>query len=151
LALFAPADRSDVLKNFTRNTAFAYATRLAPGSSLTDDDVRVKGTMTFAGRTLNGVRELDVPTDFVWGYPFGGPRASPGDHLVALHDTVKWAFPAEADVDSGSRGMYFLKADAYASNVDCDKLRDHDLIALGTPSAISGIPAQDNAAAFDPG
>jgi hypothetical protein len=111
--------------------------------------VRVKGRVTFRATKEDGIRLLEVITNFVWVYPFSGSLSKPGDHLVIVHDEVHWAFPVEADVEKSSRGMWINEAQGYASNIDC-ALLDQSLLALGKPRLVPGGSAEDDNAAFDP-
>ncbi len=147
--LFAADDRASVTKDFSTHKFFAFASQLAPGNTLTSDPIRVKGAMSFSASTSDGVRELDVVTNFVWVYPFAGTRKEAGDHLVVVRDKVTWGFPADNDVDKSSRGMWLLDASAFGSNIDCDQLAN-DLLALGTPTFVVGGGQQDDNAPFDP-
>src|SRR5262245_48811054 len=151
LGLLAPETRSHIKKSYFHKTDFFFlATQIAPGYTLTSDPIRSKGRVTFRGKKDNGVRLLEVITNFVWVYPFSGELKEPGDHLVVMHDEVTWVFPADNDVEKNSRGMWIDGAEAYASNIDCDLL-DKSLLALGKPKVVPlGSGNQDDDAAFDP-
>jgi hypothetical protein len=151
LGLLAPDTRDNIKKEyFDKDDFFFLATQIAPGYTLTSDPIRSKGRVTFRGKKDNGVRLLEVITNFVWVYPFSGELKEPGDHLVVMHDEVTWVFPADNDVEKNSRGMWIDGAQAYASNIDCDLL-DKSLLALGKPKVVPiGSGNQDDDAAFDP-
>jgi hypothetical protein len=147
VGLLAPDDQANVRADFDKKRFFVYATEIAPGHELATEPVRVRGTMTYQAATHDGVRMLEVVTNYVWVYPFVGPAGAPGDRLVVVHDRVTWAFPLEADVASGSRGMWIYGADGYVSNMDCSLL-DQSMIGPGKPTA--SVPAMDSDAAYDP-
>jgi hypothetical protein len=147
--LLSPENREAVKTSFTKTDFFAFATHIAPGYSLRDEKIRVKGTVTFTGGTEQGIRLLKVETNFVWVYPFAGELVKPGDHLVVVHDKITWAFLADADVEPNFRGMYLDSWEGYASNIDCDLL-NKSLIALGKPRFVPGATPGDDNAAFDP-
>lgn len=150
LNLLAP-DAQDALKDdFAQGTFFSFASQIAPGYSLTEDKVRVKGTVEFKANTIDDIRVLEVITKFVWVYAFTGELKRPGDHLVVVRDEVHWVFPVDADVEKSSRGMWINEATGYASNIDCDLL-DQGLLALGKPRTVVGAqPTEDEDAVFDP-
>ena len=107
------------------------------------------GTVTFRGKTANGVRFLEIITNFVWVYPFAGALQKPGDHLVIVHDEVTWEIPVDADVDKNHRGLHINGWNGYASNMDCDLLKK-SLLALGKPRLALAGAGEDNKADFDP-
>jgi hypothetical protein len=150
LALFAAEGKKDIVDLFTKQDFMHFATQIAPGYTLTSDDIRVKGEITFGPRTEEDVRFLEVKTNFVWVYPFTGALKEPGDHLVTIHDEISWVFPAEADVDDEFRGMYIDKTQSYSSNIDC-ALAKVSQLALGKPRVVAGGgPTPDDNAVFDP-
>jgi hypothetical protein len=70
-------------------------------------------------------------------YPFAGSLQWPGDHLVVAHDTVVWAFPAEAGVRKSSVGMWLTDSQAVYTNADCDLL-GQGLVGLSPPESDPG-------------
>jgi hypothetical protein len=149
VALFAQEGQKDVVDLFTKQDFMHFATQIAPGYTLTSDDIRVKGEITFGPRTEEDVRFLEVKTNFVWVYPFTGTLKEPGDHLVTIHDEISWVFPAEADVDGTYRGMYVDSTQSYSSNIDCALAKTSQL-ALGKPRYVAGGTKGDDNAVFDP-
>jgi hypothetical protein len=132
-ALFAPLGAEDLDLMFEEKLGGIVATMIAPGYTLTDDPIRVSGTMTFTGIELDEIRWLEVHTVFVWVYPFSGKLKTPGDHLVTIKDDLYWLFPSPEDVYPEGTGMYLdTRSSSYAHNIDCDLL-DQDLVALGKP------------------
>jgi hypothetical protein len=134
---------------FDKKDFFGFASQIAPGFTLTGDPIRVSGRVTFRGSTENGVRLLEVITNFVWVYPFSGELEQPGDHLVVVHDEVRWDIPVEADVDKSYRGLRLSGWDGFASNMDCDLLKD-SLLGLGKPKLVAAGTTTDDNSAFDP-
>ncbi|WP_433286144.1 hypothetical protein [Micromonospora sp. CA-244673] len=146
---FARDARADMRKSFASDTFAAYATRLAPGARLTDDQPRVKGRISYrATKDADGVRILAVTTNFVWSYAFETGSTAPGDGLVVVHDTVVWSMPHPDDVDRGSNGLWIEDANSYAANIDCAAF-DKGLLDLGTSNA-GGPDGPDQDAVFDP-
>jgi len=150
LSLLAPDARSGVKTDFDKDNFFSFATQIAPGAKLADRPPRVRGRVTFRAAKVDGVRLLEVITNFVWVYPFAGVATGPGDRLVVVHDEVHWSFPVGSDVESTSRGMWLGEAKGYASGMDCDQI-NKSLLALGKPSAVpGGASGGDDATMFDP-
>ena len=147
--MLAPDARPSIRNDFDKKDFFIFASQLAPGSTLTSDGPRVKGRVTFRAAKDGDIRLLEVITNFVWVYPFSGSLAEPGDHLVVVHDEVHWMFPASADVENSSRGMWIDAAEGYASNIDCDQLKK-SLLALGKPEAVLPGSGEDEDTMFDP-
>jgi len=132
-SLFSRLGAEDLDLMFEEKLGGIVATMIAPGYELTDDPIRVSGTMTFTGVVMDDIRWLEVHTQYVWVYPFTGELKTPGDHLVTLKDDLYWLFPAAEDVVPEDVGMYLDgRSTSYAHNIDCDLL-DQDLIALGKP------------------
>jgi hypothetical protein len=134
---------------FDKKDFFGFASQVAPGFTLTADPIRVSGEVTFRGSTENGVRLLEVVTNFVWVYPFSGELEQPGDHLVVVHDEVHWNIPVESDVDKPYRGLRLSSWDGFASNMDCALLKD-SLLGLGKPKLVAAGATADDNSAFDP-
>jgi hypothetical protein len=138
LALIAPDDRKDVQTAVGKPEALNFMTRIATAWTLRPDPIKVKGTITVGTTiTTNGVHELTVTTSFVWVYPFAGSLLWPGDHLVVAHDTVVWAFPASADTNKGSVGMWLRDYQAVYTNADCDLL-GQGVVGLAAPESDPG-------------
>jgi hypothetical protein len=152
LKLLSPHANTEIKPYFDSQKFFGFATQVAPGYTLTSDKIRVSGKVTFQGTTANGVRLLDVVTNFVWVYPFTGPVHEPGDHLVVVHDQVTWDIPVDTDVDKDYQGLRISTWNGFASNMDCSMLKQ-SLLALGHPQLVTATPstgAEDKNAAFDP-
>jgi hypothetical protein len=147
--LFAPAMRTDLQDYFDKKQFMPFATQIAPSFKLTTDPVRVKGEMKFRGTTVDGLRVIEVTTNYVWVYAFTGDLKEPGDHLVSIHDKITWLFPHPEDVIDEAIGMNLSEWEAFASNMDCD-LFDQSLIGLGKPRYVAGGSQQDPDDAFDP-
>jgi hypothetical protein len=131
--LFSSYGRSELDSLVDQKILGIVATRIADGYRLTDDGIRVKGTTSFEGTLVDGVKALVVHTNYVWVYPFTGELEQPGDHLVTIHDKIDWIFPAAGELDADHTGMYLGENSEYtANNIDCASL-DSDLIALGKP------------------
>jgi hypothetical protein len=151
LALFAPGYKPHAQDRFDKHEFMYYGTQIAPGQTLVGS-VRDKGTITFTGRVESGVRVLDVTTNFVWVYAFGGQLKEPGDHLVSIHDTNTWEFPSAKDVEASDVGLYVSELNYSVYNMDCD-LMNKDYLGLGKPVYVPGSsadPAAEDAKALDP-
>ncbi|MBQ1073748.1 hypothetical protein KBX06_11345 [Micromonospora sp. C31] len=150
VGMFAPDTRSEMRADFRDGSFASYATRLAPGARLTDDQPRVKGRVTYrATRDSEGIRVLEVTTNFVWAYAFRTRDLTPGAGVVVVHDTVRWHVPHPDDVEQGSVGLWLLEADSYASNMDCVSF-DKGLLGLGAPDLGLPVETEDPDAMFDP-
>jgi hypothetical protein len=149
LTLLSPEATKQLMPYFNSQNFFGFATQVAPGYSLTTDKVRVSGRVTFRGKTANGVRFLEVISNFVWVYPFAGALQKPGDHLVIVHDEVTWEIPVDAEVDKSHRGLHINAWNGYASNMDCELLKK-SLLAPGKPRLAPAGTGGDNNADFDP-
>jgi hypothetical protein len=144
LGMIASDERGEVQKDLQGGTIMPYLTEIGSSDSLTDDPIKVAGTMTYTERTSSrGVRELDVTTNYVFVYPFTGPRTKPGDHLVVLHQNTVWEFPNSSDVLSSSRGLWIHSAITDPYNIDCSLLDDSGMIGVGSSEP-------DQTLAFDP-
>jgi hypothetical protein len=153
LGLLAPGYRPKAQNRFDTHEFTYYGTQIAPGQTLFGP-VRDKGTITFTGRTNpNGVRVLDVTTNFIWVYAFDGTLKEPGDHLVSIHDTNTWEFPSGQDVDADQRGAWVHELNYSVYNMDC-ALMDQDYLGLGKPVDLpansTADPQAEDAKALDP-
>jgi hypothetical protein len=149
MKLFAPSMQEDLQTYFDKKEFMPFATQIAPNFKLTSDPVRVKGEMEFRGTTVDGLRVIEVTTNYVWVYAFTGALDEPGDHLVSIHDKITWLFPHPEDVIDEAIGMNMGEWEAFASNMDCD-LFDQSLIGLGKPRYVVGGGQENPNDAFDP-
>jgi hypothetical protein len=132
VALFARDNRSDVQGRFLTGRFSGAAVRIAPTATLAADPVRVRGTSTIdAGADDNGLRVLQITTDYIWVYPFAGKSASPGERLVVVHDTQRWWIYQRGEVTAASAGLWLNRSEAYAFNADCAV--DNSFIAPSPP------------------
>ncbi|GAB3375994.1 hypothetical protein RMN56_04015 [Micromonospora halotolerans] len=149
LRQFAPDARADLREDFTSDAFATYATRLAPGARITTDQPRVKGRISYrATKDAQGIRILEITSNFVWAYAFRTSGGLPGDGVVVVHDTVVWSVPHPGDVRSGSNGLWIEKSDSYGSNIDCAAF-DKGLLDVGSPT-FGGPEDPDPDAVFDP-
>jgi hypothetical protein len=149
LRQFAPDARADLRKDFASSVFATYATRLAPGARIAADQPRVKGRISYRATTdAEGIRILEITSNFVWAYAFRTTGGLPGDGVVVVHDTVVWGVPHSADVRSGSNGLWIEKADSYGSNIDCAAY-DKGLLDVGAPT-FGGPADPDPDDVFDP-
>ncbi|RZU74047.1 hypothetical protein EV384_2487 [Micromonospora kangleipakensis] len=147
---FAPDARAGMREDFDSAVFASYATRLAPGARLTKHQPRVKGTVTYrATRDSDGIRVLEVTTNFAWAYAFQSTGAAPGDGVVVVHDTLLWHVPHPDDVESASVGLWLQDSDSYASNIDCAAF-DKGLLDVGAPTYGGPVATEDPDAMFDP-
>ncbi|MET9298459.1 hypothetical protein ABZX66_03975 [Micromonospora aurantiaca] len=117
---FAPDTRASIRKDFTAGGAANYATRLGPGTRLTNDPPRVQGRISYrATRDAYDIRVLEITTNFVWVYAVRSTRAPSVPDVILVHDTVIWEVPLPADVVTGSRGLWMRDANSYVTNVEC--------------------------------
>jgi hypothetical protein len=132
IGLLAQDGRATVQKNFTDNTAFAYATRLDDGVTLTSDPIRVKGTITFSSQKVDNLQALVVVSNFIWVYPVSAHRTGVGANLIVVRDQVSWTF--YTGVQTNSAGLWIKRARAFGSNLDCKTITDTDMVALAPAS-----------------
>ncbi|MCW3844270.1 hypothetical protein ONA70_29695 [Micromonospora yasonensis] len=148
----APDDRANIRADFISGAFANYATRLGPEARLTKHQPRVKGRVTYrATRDKDGIRVLEVITNFVWVYAFQTTSPNPDDGVVLVHDTVVWQVPHQNDVRANSNGLWLWEADAYVVNVDCAAL-DKGVLELeaGMPALSGPVDTEDPDAAYDP-
>ncbi|MDO3682443.1 hypothetical protein [Micromonospora sp. C28ISP2-4] len=121
---FAPAARESVRKDWSTETIGTYATRLAPDARLTPDQPRTKGRFTYrAVRQADGVRMLEVTSNFVWVYGFRDLGSRSGHSVVVLHDEIVWRLPHAGDVARADRGLWLHRMSSYGWGVDCDAVK----------------------------
>jgi hypothetical protein len=151
LKLMAPDARADLRKDFSSETFATYATQIATGSKLAPQTPRVKGRITYrATKASDGIRVIEVITNFVWIYPFVAPSQAPGDDIVVMHDEVTWQVPDVNDVASTGRGLWIDHAQSYGSNIDCTQI-NKGYLAPGTTQTGSGPgPTEDPNTMYDP-
>ncbi|MBM7493069.1 hypothetical protein JOD64_004291 [Micromonospora luteifusca] len=154
LALLAPDTREQIRADFSNNSFLRYATRMASPSEW-EPGARADGRISYRATKANGIRVLEVSTEFVWAYPFDVDlRAPAGASVVALRDRVVWQVPHPDDVPASARGLWITSADAVTWNADCDALRDgwvheqfwvadvhRDRIPAGDPGTIFDLEA----------
>ncbi|MFK4243472.1 hypothetical protein ACI2KV_11380 [Micromonospora chokoriensis] len=154
LKALAPDAREQLRSDFTGNSFLRYATRMASPSDW-EPDVRADGRVSYRASKENGVRVLEVSTEFVWAYPFDVDlRAPAGASVVALRDRVVWQVPHPDDVPASARGLWIVSAEAVTWNADCAQLRDgwvqeqfwvaethRDRIPAGDPGTIFDLDA----------
>ncbi|MGR6317914.1 hypothetical protein Q2K19_03295 [Micromonospora soli] len=150
LRLFAPDARANMRDDFASGAAVSYATRLAPGARITDHQPRVKGRVSYRStRDRDGIRVIEVTTNFVWVYAFRSPTPDPSDGVVLVHDTVVWHVPHPADVRTSSNGLWIDTADSYGSNIECATF-DKGLVDIAAPQYGGPLATEDPDAMFDP-
>jgi hypothetical protein len=152
LALISGGERDDLKNDFKSDKFSTYATQIAPGHKLSRFAPRVQGRTTFRAATnSNGVREIEIITNYVWVYAFDEPAAEQGDNLVVIHDNVTWDVPSTKDVAKSDQGLWVDESESYGSNVDCDQF-DKGLIAPGQPQMdfTGGSDSDDPDSMFDP-
>lgn len=116
LALLAPNQRDDVGTWFRSADFGTVATWIDPAVTLDPEEKpRVSGRVTYTSKMRDGIRTLQVTTNFVWVYAFEG-----ADHPLAVaHDEIRWEFPATKRLRAGDRGMWIGDTRAYTAWVDC--------------------------------
>ncbi|MEU8389704.1 hypothetical protein [Micromonospora sp. NPDC048843] len=153
LALLAPDARERLRPDFTSNTFLRYATRMASPSEW-EPGARADGRVSYRATEENGIRLLEVSTEFVWAYPFDVDlRAPAGASVVALRDRVVWQVPHPDDVQASSKGLWLGSAEAITWNADCAQLRDGWVREQYWLADLHGkrIPAGDPGTIFDLG
>ncbi|MEU1360987.1 hypothetical protein ABZ356_14230 [Micromonospora zamorensis] len=154
LRLLAPDAREQLRSDFSNNSFLRYATRMASPSEW-EPGARADGRVSYRATKANGIRVLEVSTEFVWAYPFDVDlRAPAGASVVALRDRVMWQVPHPDDVPASARGLWITSAEAVTWNADCAALRDgwvheqfwvaevhRDQIPAGDPGTIFDVDA----------
>ncbi|TNH24229.1 hypothetical protein FHG89_25260 [Micromonospora orduensis] len=152
LALLAPDAREQLRSNFADGSFLRYATRMSSQSEW-EPDPRAAGRISYRATTEeNGVRLLEVTTEFVWAYPFDVNLQAPaGAGLVAIRDRVVWQVPHPDDVQASSRGLWIGSAEAVTWNADCGQLRDGWVREQYWMASLHGkrVPAGDPGTIFD--
>jgi hypothetical protein len=116
LALLAPNARTPIAEEFKGRTADTFSTRIDPAVRLDPgEQPRVSGRITYASKTVDGLRTLQVTTNFVWVYAFAGPRRP----ITVAHDRIRWEFPSTVNLRAGDVGMWLSERSAYNALVDC--------------------------------
>ncbi|MEK8107558.1 hypothetical protein NKG94_25120 [Micromonospora sp. M12] len=151
LKLLAPDVRERLRSDFTSNTFLRYATRMASPSDW-EPGARADGRVSYRATEENGIRVLEVSTEFVWAYPFEVDRRAPaGAGLVAFRDRVVWEVPHPDDVPASARGLWVASAKVVTWNADCTQLT-HGWVQV--QSWVAGVhrgqvPAGDPGTMFD--
>jgi hypothetical protein len=147
IGMLAPDLRSSIQKEIDNLRTVPYLTEIGTSGALTQDPIKVSGTMTYVQKTDNqGIRMLVVSENYVFVYPFSslmaGIPTKPGDHLAVLHEDRVWSFAYASDVASGSRGLWIESGITNAYNIDCSQYHV-GLIVVGSDQP-------DMTEAFDP-
>lgn len=143
LKLLAPDAKANLTKDFSSEKFSVYATQFAPGVKRASEQPRVKGRVSYKATKTEGIRAIEVTTNFVWVYPFQG------DDVVVVHDELVWMVLHPSDVQASSRGLWLDHGQSYASNMDCDQF-EKGLIAPGKPEVGVGTGNEDPDSMFDP-
>jgi hypothetical protein len=116
LGLIAPAERDKL--NSDLNGKLAWGTVIDETARLDNSHPpRYSGTMTFSSIVDdNGIRAVQVATNFVWAYAF-----SEGDVSI-VHDEDHWLFYRSGSVKPDEVGMWLEDYQSYASNIDCSAI-----------------------------
>ncbi len=116
LALLAPNARTDVAAWFADGTFGTVATWIGPQAPLDPDQApRVSGRTTFRPGIHDGLRVLQVITNYVWVYAFAGPEHP----LAIVHDEVQWEFTETKNLRKSDIGMFIVNVAAYQAWIDC--------------------------------
>jgi hypothetical protein len=148
IGLLAQDGRATVQKNFTDNTAFAYATRLDDSVALTSDPIRANGTITFSAQKVDNLPALVVVTNYIWVYPVSAHRTGVGANLIVVRDQISWTF--YTGVQTTSAGLWIKRARAFGSNLDCKTITDTDMVALAPASITEADTEAGNVYSLDP-
>ena len=120
LALLAPASADNVRGWFAKGEFETLGSQLAPGARLLPQLPRVSGRTTMrAAAQSDGLRYLEIVTNYVWVYPVDGPDLGVGSRLVIVHDEVHWGFYRPIDVTKRDVELQVIDTQAYEYNVNC--------------------------------
>jgi len=156
LALLSPSTRRLVTAAVRKGEpGLGYVTRLAPGSVLAPQPVRVKGSMSVA---LGRDGQLVVVANYVWVYPLrraGAPSAAPtpaavvpGATLVVLHSAEVWEVYPPDGISVEDQGLRPGTASTFTFNMDCTLVK-RGLLALPSGSQ-AGPQRVATEQAYDP-
>ncbi|MGW4501506.1 hypothetical protein ACWENR_23190 [Micromonospora sp. NPDC004336] len=124
LALLAPDARERLRPSLDNGRMLTFATRTGSQVRVADDP-RARGRIAYRATSADGIRVLEVTTEFVWAYPFDVVRRAPaGAGVVAVRDRVVWQVPYPADVVASSRGLWLDSAKMITWNADCSRHGD---------------------------
>jgi hypothetical protein len=113
--MFAEAQRDRVRKAFADGDFGNVATWLASDAKVSTEPPRVTGHMTVHSGTEQGVRYLEVVTNYVWVYAFADAAVTP----AIVHDEVHWRLLDKEPIRPVDRGLWLADAKAFLSNIDC--------------------------------
>lgn len=143
LALLAPNSAKGIKPWFDGTGFSTLATWIDPAAHLDpDEEVRVSGRVTFASANVDGLRTLQITTNFVWVYAFTGNGEHP---LAAEHDEIRWDFPATDRLRAADKGMWIGDSSGYMAWIDCAAARK-GLLAPYRPTSAPGAgpdPTED--------
>jgi hypothetical protein len=142
----AESSRKQVQPWFADGRAVSVATWLVPGEALADEPPRVSGRTTYQSGDDQGVRYLEVVTNYVWVYAFADRAVSP----AVVHDEVHWRVVPK-QVVRPDRGLWIASTSSYGSNMDCAQYRKGLLgPARELTSTRGGGSAEDPNQFYDP-
>jgi hypothetical protein len=75
---------------------------------------RLAGSITVTMRTIDGVRQIDVLSNYVVTYAFVN-----ADDLVIVRSQTHWLFPFAADAAPADVGMWYGSSEGFWSGMDC--------------------------------
>jgi hypothetical protein len=116
--MITESERDQIRKWFESGEYANIATWGASDAKLSAEPPRVSGRMTYRTGSDEGVRYLEVVTNYVWVYAF-----AEGTGPAIVHDEVRWRFMDRNAVRPSARGMWISGGESYASNIDCSGLR----------------------------
>jgi hypothetical protein len=145
LDMITESERDQIRGWFAGGTHANIATWVASDAQLSGEPPRVSGRMTYRTGSEDGVRYLEVVTNYVWVYAFAGGATGP----AIVHDEVRWRFLDKNAVRPAARGMWISGGQSYLSNIDCAGL--HTGI-VGPPKrpAVGGSTQTDPDQYYDP-
>jgi hypothetical protein len=132
--LLAPDGRQTVQDYFDQDNAFPYATRLEYGTNLSSDPIRAKGTWTVTGQTVDNHPAVVIETNYIWVYPVVANRSGAGADLIVVRDKITWVVYASEGLEQTSVGLWVKHAYAFGSNLDCNLVKQEDLVSLPATS-----------------
>src|SRR3954454_5870908 len=110
--MITESERDQIRKWFESGEYANIATWGASDAKLSAEPPRVSGRMTYRTGSDEGVRYLEVVTNYVWVYAF-----AEGTGPAIVHDEVRWRFMDRNAVRPSARGMWISGGESYASNI----------------------------------
>lgn len=119
LAAMAPGSRKYARERYRDPANPEPAVLIADSVRLSDETPRVKGRTTVRAGTDDGLRTLEIVTNYVIVYPFDVPDRGPRSRIAIVHKQITWQVYRDGDVRASARGVWLVESKGYTANIDC--------------------------------